>query len=64
VKIRLWGTVEECREAVDRLRLVFNVVSVSEPYADRRGESSLVRVFVETRPEPSTERGQDSGNPP
>ena len=48
MRIRLWGTEQECREAVDRLRLVFNVVSVSEPRADR-GESSLVRVYVETR---------------
>lgn len=48
MKIRLHGTEDERREAVDRLRLVFNVVSVSEPYADR-GQSSLVRVYVETR---------------
>ena len=53
MKIRLWGTEDECREAAGRLMhcpgLV--VLSVSEPYADR-GASVLVRVFVEARLDP------------
>lgn len=48
MKIRLHGTKEECREAADRLRLVFNVVSVSDP-RPCRGDSSLVMVYIETR---------------
>jgi hypothetical protein len=48
VKIRLWGTEEECREGAERLARVFSVVSVSEPYADR-GRSSLVRMYCEVR---------------
>lgn len=63
MRIRLWGTEDECKAAVPELRKVFNVVSVSEPRADR-GESSLVRVYVDTRPGPSTEDCQGSGNPP
>ena len=54
MKIRLWGTEDECREAAERLMhcpgLV--VLSVSEPYADR-GASVLVRVFVEARLDPA-----------
>ena len=53
MKIRLWGTEDECRDGAERLRQVFNVVSVSSPRADR-GESSLVRVYVETRPREET----------
>lgn len=53
MKIRLWGTTEECTAAAERLMhcpgLV--VLSVSEPYADR-GASVLVRVFVEARLDP------------
>jgi hypothetical protein len=53
VKIRLWGTWNECREAAERLMhcpgLV--VLSVSEPRADR-GASVLVRVYVEARLDP------------
>lgn len=48
MKVRLWGTEEECREAADRLPQVFRVLSVSDPYADR-GRSSLVRVLCEVR---------------
>lgn len=44
MKIRLWGTADECRQMAHG----FDVVSVSEPYADR-GASVLVRVFVEAR---------------
>lgn len=48
MKIRLHGTAEECTEGAKRLREAFDVVSVSGPYADR-GESVLVRVYVEVR---------------
>jgi hypothetical protein len=48
VKIRLHGTEEECREAVERLAGIVEVLAVSEPYPDRRA-SVLVRVYVEAR---------------
>lgn len=48
MKIRLHGTRGECAVAADRIREAFRVVSVSEPYRDR-GESQLVRVYVEVR---------------
>jgi len=50
VKIRLWGTPDECRKMAQLLIHApgFEVVSVSGPYADR-GASVLVRVFVEAR---------------
>ena len=48
VRIRLYGTEDECREVAERLAGVVEVVSVSEPYADR-GASVLVRVYVEAR---------------
>jgi hypothetical protein len=50
MKIRLWGTEDECKRMAQLLIDApgFEVVSVSEPYADR-GASVLVRVFVETR---------------
>jgi len=53
VKIRLWGTAEECTAAAERLMRTpgLVVLSVSEPYADR-GTSVLVRVFVEARLDP------------
>lgn len=56
MKIRLWGTPEECAAAAERLMhcpgLV--VLSVSEPYADH-GASVLVRVFLEARLDPPPE---------
>jgi hypothetical protein len=54
VKIRLWGTADECRQMTQLLIETsgFDVVSVSEPYADR-GASVLVRVFIEARLDPS-----------
>lgn len=53
MKIRLWGTSGECRHVAQLLIDApgFEVVSVSEPYADR-GASVLVRVFVEARIDP------------
>jgi hypothetical protein len=49
VKIRLHGTAEECREAVELLGSVMLLQSVSEPYPDR-GRSVQVRVYVEAVP--------------
>jgi hypothetical protein len=49
MKIRLWGTEDECRELAGRLPAITDVLSVSEPCADR-GASRLVRVYVECRP--------------
>jgi hypothetical protein len=49
VKIRLWGTEEECRAAVELLGEVMDLQSVTEPYPDR-GRSVLVRVYVEAVP--------------
>ena len=53
MQIRLWGTVDECRAAAERLMRCpgLVVLSVSGPYADR-GASVLVRVFVEARLDP------------
>ncbi len=53
MKIRLWGTEDECREAAESLMRTpgLIVLSVSEPRADR-GASLLVRVYVEARLDP------------
>jgi hypothetical protein len=48
IKIRLWGLKSECDTAAQRIAAVLPVVSVSEPRADR-GQSSLVRVYIEAR---------------
>lgn len=50
MKIRLWGTEDECQEATDCLMRTpgLLVLSVSEPRADR-GASVLVRVYIEAR---------------
>jgi hypothetical protein len=50
VKIRLWGTEDDCRQMAQLLINVpgFEVVSVSELKVDR-GASVLVRVYVEAR---------------
>jgi hypothetical protein len=48
VKIRLWGLRSECEAAARHIAAVLPVVSVSEPRADR-GQSSLVRVYIEAR---------------
>jgi hypothetical protein len=44
----LHGTLQEVRQASEKLHEVFQVVSVSEPYKDR-GQSELYRVYVEVR---------------
>jgi len=48
IRIRLWGLRSECETAARRIAAVLAVVSVSEPRADR-GQSSLVRVYIEAR---------------
>ncbi len=35
MKIRLWGTEDECRELAGRLPAITDVLFVSEPHADR-----------------------------
>jgi hypothetical protein len=52
VKIRLEGLKEECQAVTARLCEVLDVVSVSDPYANR-GASRLVRVYVEVRLNPA-----------
>lgn len=49
MKIRLYGTPEECEEAVGLLGSIMLIRSVSEPYPDR-GPSVLVRVYVDAIP--------------
>jgi hypothetical protein len=56
VKIGLHGTEDECREVAGRLAGVVEVLSVSEPYPDRRA-SVLVRVYVEARIAPPVRVG-------
>jgi hypothetical protein len=50
MKIRLWGTKDECQLAAERLLDTpgLRVVSISEPRADR-GASVLFRVYIEAR---------------
>jgi hypothetical protein len=48
VKIRLYGTEEECREVAERLAGIVEVLAVSAPYPDW-GTSVLVRVYVDAR---------------
>jgi hypothetical protein len=54
VKIRLWGTGEECRGALELLGGIMLVQSVCGPCQDhQRGEmdrSVLVRVYVQAIP--------------
>ena len=48
MKVRLMGLEDECRAAVEALQAVLNVVQVDGPYPNR-GDSQLVRYYVETR---------------
>ncbi|MBP3040569.1 hypothetical protein J9303_13845 [Bacillaceae bacterium Marseille-Q3522] len=48
MKIRLHGTLKEVEKAAEKLKNLFQVVSISSPYKDR-GESELYRVYVEVR---------------
>jgi hypothetical protein len=63
VRLRLEGSQFECDAAVDQLRIVFEVVSVSRPYPSRRQSGtavSTVRVYVEVREKgrPATTAGR------
>lgn len=46
IKIRLHGTAEEVRHATREIKERFDVLNVSEPYADR-GESVYSRVYID-----------------
>jgi hypothetical protein len=61
MRLRLHGTRAEVAEAICRLLQVLEVVSVSDPYPDRRA-SVLVRVYLEVRVGPATPAAQ--GRPP
>jgi hypothetical protein len=54
MKIRLHGTADECREALEVLESVMLIQSVRGPYQDRQRSdlerSVLVRVYVEAIP--------------
>jgi len=61
VRIRLEGTPIECRQAVVAVGTVLRVVSVSDPRPNR-GESQLVRVYLDIRLEaPDKPRGSPPG---
>ena len=49
MKIRLHGTEDECREAVELLESIMLIRSASDPYPDRE-RSVLVRVYIEAIP--------------
>ncbi len=62
MRVRLHGTPGEVAEATRRLVQVLDIVAVSGPYPDR-GQSALVRVYLEVRlhptsPTPSAGPGQ------
>ena len=50
MKIRIMGTRPETEDAVKVLRLAFDVLEVSDFYPNRRGDSRLGRVYVDTNP--------------
>jgi hypothetical protein len=54
MNIRLHGTADECREALEVLESVMLIQSVRGPYQDRQRSdlerSVLVRVYVEAIP--------------
>lgn len=58
VKIRLHGTAEEVRHATREIKERFNVLNVSDPYADR-GDSLYSRVYIdaETKDDDKTLEG-------
>lgn len=51
MKVRLHGTPAEVTAAAERIGTVLAVVAVSAPYPDR-GQSRLVRVYLDVRPDP------------
>lgn len=58
MKIRIEGTPQECQQATPRLAEVFDVVSISQPYPNR-GQTRLVRVYVEIRLADQRQADQD-----
>jgi hypothetical protein len=65
MKIRLWGTEDECKRMAQLLIDApgFDVVSVSAPYSDH-GASVLMRVFVEARLHPPPVHSTCTTSPP
>lgn len=53
MKLRLMGTSDECAEVVAVLRAGLDVREVSGDYPNR-GDSTLVRVYVDAVPRPAT----------
>jgi hypothetical protein len=62
MKLRIHGTPEECRQAVEALTGIFRVVSVSDAYPDR-GASVLVRVYLDIRLDDPPAALRDPGQP-
>jgi hypothetical protein len=62
MKLRAHGTPEECRQVVEGLTGICRVVSVSDPYPDR-GESVLVRVYLDIRLDDPPQALRDPGHP-
>jgi hypothetical protein len=52
MRLRLHGTRAEVAEATRQLAEAFDVVAVSRPYS-HRGQSMLVRVYLEVRLTPA-----------
>lgn len=46
IKIRLHGTKDEISRAIENIRAVFNVMSVSELYKDR-GTNEYYRCYID-----------------
>jgi hypothetical protein len=63
VRLRLHGTPAECEQAARRLAEVFDVVATSGPYPDR-GQSALVRVYLELRLHPAPPAAPAGPNQP
>jgi hypothetical protein len=55
MKIRLMGTPAECQAAATRIARVLDVREQSAPVPNR-GDSQLVRVYLEVGPPPETDR--------
>ena len=58
IKIRLHGTAEEVRHATKEIKERFDVLNVSEPYADR-GESVYNRVYIDAETKDNADKTLD-----
>lgn len=47
MRIRIEGELRELDAAVDQLRRLFEIVTISKPYKNRNSE--LFRVYIETK---------------